>query len=171
MSNFHSACAMGFSTSADCPRLCFVLRINSRFCSLRLSGSIKPMNIGWISYSAQWPLEPRKEILVKWEWDVATSWQLQGLCGNYRVYVAVTGSMWHDPPWQRFWRASADYNNRLLWQHYLYYRVPHTDPVTTTYILREDHAHVHLMHEALRYVEMLWGLCGALPGRVPCTQL
>ena len=28
------------------------------------------------------------------EWDVATVWQLRGLCGNYRVYVAVTQSRW-----------------------------------------------------------------------------
>ena len=29
------------------------------------------------------------------ECDKATSWQLQGLGGNYGVYMAVTGSTWH----------------------------------------------------------------------------
>ena len=33
------------------------------------------------------PLEPPKAIL---EWDVAILWQLRGLCGNYRMYAAVT---------------------------------------------------------------------------------
>ena len=32
------------------------------------------------------------------EWDVAISWQLRGLCGNYGMYVAFTGCMWQSFP-------------------------------------------------------------------------
>ena len=35
------------------------------------------------------------------EWDLATSRQLQGLIVNYGIYVAVTGSMWHNIPLYR----------------------------------------------------------------------
>ena len=35
-----------------------------------------------------------ENFLCEMNWDVATTWQLRGLCDNYGVYVAVTGSMW-----------------------------------------------------------------------------
>ena len=38
--------------------------------------------------------EPWKLIFHEMEWDVVTSWQLRSLCGNYGIYVAVTGCMW-----------------------------------------------------------------------------